>query len=188
MRCRGLEAISCQTLFSSALKSRLARGSDASGTPCDVLACIWHWRLICQLPASLGGTRLGHSVLLLSGFGFRICKCLADRRWAQRDCQTRHRARLEKATARSVVWLFHVTVSVFRAVLVLALCGHRVVTPSPLSVSRRVLREDKVARSLRVTREAGFHQSVVAKRAVFVEVTKAPAARRSVFFGALDHK
>src|SRR6266404_7234824 len=107
MRCRGLEAISCQTLFSSALASSLARGSDASGTPCDVLARIWHWRLICQLPASLGGTRLGHSVLLLSGFGFRICKCLADRRWAQRDCQTRHRARLEKAPARSVVWLFH---------------------------------------------------------------------------------
>src|SRR5882672_4249252 len=107
MRCRGLEAISCQTLFSSALKSSLARGSDASGTPCDVLACIWHWRLICQLPASLGGTRLGHSVLLLSGFGFRICKCLADGRWAQRDSQTRHRARLVKAPARSVVWLFH---------------------------------------------------------------------------------
>src|SRR6266699_1286476 len=109
MRCRGLEAISCQTLFSSALASSLARGSDASGTPCDALAfsCIWHWRLICQFPASLGGTRLGHSVLLLSGFGFRICKCTADRRWAQRDCQTRHRARLGKAPARSVVWLFH---------------------------------------------------------------------------------
>src|SRR6266478_5122398 len=108
MRCRGLEAISCQTLFSSALASSLARSSDASGTSCDALAfsCIWHWRLICQLPASLGGTRLGHSVLLLSGFGFRICKCLADRRWAERDCQTQHRTRLEKATARSVVWLF----------------------------------------------------------------------------------
>src|SRR5882762_282063 len=109
MRCRGLEAISCQTLFSSALASSLARGSDASGTPRDFLdfMCIWHWGLICLLPASLGSTRLGHSVLLLCSFGFRICNCLTDRRWAERDCQTQHRARLEKATARSVVWLFH---------------------------------------------------------------------------------
>src|SRR5882672_7170204 len=37
---------------------------------------------------------------------FRICNCLPDRRWAERDCQTQHRTRLEKATARSVVWLF----------------------------------------------------------------------------------
>ena len=45
---------------------------------------------------------------------------------------------------------------------------------------RCIMGEDKVARSLRVTREAGFHQSVVAKRAVFVEVAEAPATRRGV--------
>jgi len=45
---------------------------------------------------------------------------------------------------------------------------------------RCITGEDKVARSLRVTREAGFHQSVVAKRAVFVEVAEAPATRRGV--------
>src|SRR4029077_11869463 len=53
---------------------------------------------------------------------------------------------------------------------------------------RCITGEDKVARSLRVTGEAGFHQTVVAKRAVFVEVTKAPAARRGVLFGVLDHE
>ena len=50
------------------------------------------------------------------------------------------------------------------------------------------MREDKVARSLRVAGEAGFHQSVVANRAVFVEMTEDPAARRGVLFGVLDHK
>src|ERR1700730_13598421 len=51
---------------------------------------------------------------------------------------------------------------------------------------RCITGEDKVTRSLRVTREAGFHQSVVAKRAVFVEVAEAPAPRRGVLVGILD--
>src|SRR5713101_8657736 len=60
--------------------------------------------------------------------------------------------------------------------------------PSPLSALKCITGEDKVARSFRVTGEAGFHQTVVAKRAVFVEVTEAPAARRGVLLGVLDHK
>src|SRR6266571_1422520 len=133
----------------------------------------------CLLAASLCSTGLGHGVLLQSNFGFRICKCLADRRWAERDCQTQHRTRLEKATARSVVWLLHcVLLSSSSGFL-----GCAVIVPylpSPLSALKCITGEDKVARSLRVTGEAGFHQTVVAKRAVFVEVTEAPAARRGV--------
>src|SRR5260370_29479413 len=61
----------------------------------------------CLLAPSLCSTGFGHAVLLLSSFGFRICKCLGDRTWAERDCQTQQRARLEKATARSFFWFFH---------------------------------------------------------------------------------
>src|SRR5215469_5509188 len=50
------------------------------------------------------------------------------------------------------------------------------------------MREDIVARSQRMTWGTGFHQSVVAKRAVFVEMTEAPAAGRGVLFGVLDHE
>src|SRR5437870_2652742 len=50
---------------------------------------------------------LGHGLLLLNSFGFRICECLGDRPWAERDCQTQHRTLLEKATARSLLCLFH---------------------------------------------------------------------------------
>jgi hypothetical protein len=59
------------------------------------------------LAASLCSTTLGHGVLLLTSFGLRICKCLAGRPRTECDCQTQHRARLEKTTARSVVWMFH---------------------------------------------------------------------------------
>src|SRR5258706_2520424 len=52
-------------------------------------------------------TSLSHGVLLLSSVGFRMCKCLAEQSWAERDCQTQHRTRLQKATARFVLWLFH---------------------------------------------------------------------------------
>ena len=59
----------------------------------------------------LGGwlcsTGLVHGLLLFSSFGFRICKCPDDRPWAERDCDTQHRTRFEKATARSVVWFGH---------------------------------------------------------------------------------
>ena len=36
--------------------------------------------------------------------------------------------------------------------------------------------------------KARLHQIGIAERAVFVEVTKAPAARCGVFFGVFDHK
>src|ERR1700734_4410104 len=58
---------------------------------------------------SIGGIDLclpsGHRVLLSSNSG--ICKRLADSCWSERDGQAHHRAHLEKATARSVVWFFH---------------------------------------------------------------------------------
>src|SRR5580704_2564517 len=83
------------------------------------------------------GTCLGHRVLLLGSVGFRICKCLAERRWPECGCQTQHRTRLEKATARSIVWLFHcVFLSNSSGVL-----DFVVIVPSvasPLSVARCV--------------------------------------------------
>src|ERR1700733_2894668 len=57
------------------------------------------------LAALLCSSTLAHRAL--RGLGFRISKYLADRFRTERDCQTQCRARLEKATARSVVWWFH---------------------------------------------------------------------------------
>ena len=54
----------------------------------------------------------------------RICECLADRSWAERDCQTEHRARLEKATARCFIWSFH-RVLALSSLGFFGLCGHR---------------------------------------------------------------
>ena len=56
------------------------------------------------------------------------------------------------------------------------------------SISRSVTGEDKVARSLRVAGEAGFHQPVIAKCSVAVEVTEPPAPRRGVLFRVLNLK
>src|SRR5580704_656880 len=58
-----------------------------------------------SLVGRLCSTGSGHGVLLSSNSG--LCKYLADRYWSERDCQAQHRARLEKATTRSVVWFFH---------------------------------------------------------------------------------
>src|SRR5216683_2396195 len=53
---------------------------------------------------------------------------------------------------------------------------------------RCVTGEDKVTSfGLIVTREASFHQSLVARFAVF-EVSEPPASRRGVLCGVLDHK
>ena len=50
------------------------------------------------------------------------------------------------------------------------------------SSRRCVLRKDKIARRLCMAGEAGFHQSVVANRAVTVEMTEPPPARGGVLF------
>src|SRR6266849_3449354 len=61
----------------------------------------------CLLGGWLCSTGLGHVLLLLISFRFQIRKCLDDRPWTERGCHTQHRAHLEKATARSVIWLSH---------------------------------------------------------------------------------
>src|SRR5580658_6414647 len=53
----------------------------------------------------------GHVILLFGCFGFCVCKCLAYRRWAERDRQTHHRTRLQKASSRSVVLLHGMALS-----------------------------------------------------------------------------
>ena len=51
------------------------------------------------------------------------------------------------------------------------------------------MREDKVASfRLGVARKAGFEQRLVARCAVFVELTEPPATRRRILFGVLNQE
>src|SRR6185436_10979498 len=74
---------------------------------------------------------------------FRICKCLDDYFWAERDCKTQHRAHLNKVTARSLIW-FVQRLFPIEYVLIFWLVQSSSLSFSG-SQSRRVTSEDEVA-------------------------------------------